>query len=308
VKAWCLLIIIFTSVIPSCQQAEEEIGLPLIIDADTANEVDDLYAIARAIKAPELDLIGITSAQFHTSPLASDSTVYESQAINEKIIELMARKDIPLPLGANAPISSKTEFDLSPASNFIIVEARKRTATDPLHVAVLGPCTNVATAILQAPDIIPLLHVHYIGFWHDTTSNVYDLQEFNSGNDTVAVQVLLETDGLDFDVMTATTCQHLVLEKEEVDRYLKGKSNISDYLVNRWENYTRWWTKEDPDKTSWIMWDLAIIEALIHPEWATKKEYPAPSSTPNRTIEAYINIDVPAMKAEFWRTVAEADL
>ena len=118
----------------------------------------------------------------------------------------------------------------------------------------------------------------------------------------------MDTEGLDFDVMTATTCQHLVLDKEDVDRYLKGRGGISDYLVDRWESYTRWWTKEDPEKKSWIMWDLAIIEALIHTEWATKKEFDAPSEVSGRVIEAYIDIDVPSMKADFWDTMTEAQL
>ncbi len=283
---------------------EESKGIALIIDADTANEVDDLYAIVRALNADELDVQGITSAQFHTSPLATDSTVYESQAINEDIIRLMDRADVDLPLGANNPMASASKPAASEASEYIIDAARTHNSDDPLHIAVLGPCTNVASAIVDAPDIIPNIKVHYIGFWHDTLTQVFDLKEFNSGNDTVAVQVLLDTEGLDFDVMTATTCQHLVLTKEEVDQRLKGKGGIADYLVNRWESYTRWWTEEDPEKKSWIMWDVAIIEALIHPESAEKRPFKAPSNTPSRVIDAYIDIDVLAMKENFWNSVA----
>ena len=94
--------------------------LPLIIDADTANEVDDLFALVRAIGAPEFDLLGITSAQFHTSPLATDSTVLESQNINEEILRLLQRKDIPLPLGSNSPLQSVNSPQPSEAANFII--------------------------------------------------------------------------------------------------------------------------------------------------------------------------------------------
>ena len=283
---------------------EQPSGLPIIIDADTANEVDDLYAIVRALKAEELDVKAITSAQFHTSPLATDSTVYESQKINEDIISLMDRADIALPIGANDPMRSATNPASSEASAYIINTARKHSPDDPLHVAILGSCTNMASAVVEAPDIIPNVRVHYIGFWHDTLTQVFDLKEFNSGNDTFAVQVLLDTEGLDFDVMTATTCQHLVLTKDEVDHHLKGNGGISDYLVDRWESYTRWWTEEDPEKKSWIMWDVSIIEALIHPELAEKRPFKAPSNTPSRVIDAYIDIDVPAMIDHFWTSVA----
>jgi len=289
----------------ACSSIQKPIrGIPLIIDADTANEVDDLYAIVRALKANELDVKAITSAQFHTSPLATDSTVYESQAINEDIIKLMDRADVDLPLGANGPMASSSEPATSEASGYIIDAARTHNPDAPLHLAILGSCTNVASAIVAAPDIIPNIKVHYIGFWHDTLTQVFDLKEFNSGNDTVAVQVLLDTEALDLDVMTATTCQHLVLTKEEVDHHLKGKGGISDYLVNRWESYTRWWTEDDPEKKSWIMWDVAIIEALIHPELSEKRSFKAPSDVPNRMIDAYIDIDVPAMIDNFWNSVA----
>ena len=52
------------------------------------------------------------------------------------------------------------------------------------------------------------------------------------------------------------------------------------------------------------MWDVAIIEALIHPELAEKRPFKAPSNTPSRVIDAYIDIDVPAMIDHFWTSVA----
>ena len=88
---------------------QEKIKIPLIIDADTANEVDDLFALVGAMSSERLDIRGISSAQFHISPLASDSTVLESQEINERLVELANRKDIPLPIGSNFPLRSKKQ-------------------------------------------------------------------------------------------------------------------------------------------------------------------------------------------------------
>ncbi len=88
--------------------------------------------------------------------------------------------------------------------------------------------------------------------------NALNKKEFNSNNDPKAVDVLLNTKNLDFQVMSATTCQHLVFNKTTVDKELKGKGPLFDYLVNRWETYDRWWTKKDAEKKQWIMWDVAI--------------------------------------------------
>lgn len=287
--------------VTNCTPKTEKISL--IIDADTANEVDDLFAIVRAIGAPEFDLLGITSAQFHTSPLASERTADESQAINEDILRLLNRKDIALPLGSNRALLSNTEAQQSDAASFIIDQAHKIKKDNKLQLVILGSCTNVASAILIDPTIVPKVQVHYLGFWHTPSTNQYDKKEFNSGNDTLAVNLLLNHPDLDLSVMTATTSQHLVFDKEMVDKCLKGKGGINDYLVRRWETYNRWWTEEDPEKTQWVMWDVAIIEALAHPEWATTQSFLTPPENTPRQIKIHTSIDTQKMEADFWEHV-----
>lgn len=284
----------------------QEEKIPVIIDADTANEVDDLFALAGAMASDRLAIKGITSAQFHISPLASDSTVLESQKINEALIRLASRPDIPLLIGSNFPLRSKSEPQRSPASDFIIQEALKMTGNEKLNLVILGSCTNVASAILQEPRIIPKIKVHYLGIWHDPEKNTFDKKEFNSGNDTLAVNLLLDTPNLDLTIMSATTSQHLVFEKEKVDQQLRGKSELGDYLVDRWDTYQRWWTEEDPEKTRWIMWDIAIIEALIHPEWTKVEEFWTPIENTRRKVKIYTWINTRKMEKDFWDSFERA--
>lgn len=284
----------------------QEEKIHVIIDADTANEVDDLFALAGAMASDRLAIKGITSAQFHISPLASDSTVLESQKINESLIQLANRPDIPLPIGSNFPLRSKSEPQRSPASDFIIQEALKMTGNEKLNLVILGSCTNVASAILQEPRIIPKIKVHYLGIWHDPEKNTFDKKEFNSGNDTLAVNLLLDTPNLDLTIMSATTSQHLVFEKAKVDQQLRGKSELGDYLIDRWESYNRWWTQEDPEKTRWIMWDIAIIEALIHPEWTKAEEFWTPEENTRRKVKIYTWINTRKMEQGFWDSFEQA--
>lgn len=295
-----LLLFLMLPFFLECETKMSHIGIPVIIDADTANEVDDLYAIVYAINEPKFDIIGITSAQFHTSPLATDTTVLESQKINEEILSLMDKDGIPHPVGSNVPLSSTEESTQSEAADFIISEAHKATEEKKLQLVILGSCTNVASAILKDPTIIPKVQINYLGFWHDVETNSYNKKEFNSRNDTLAVEVLLNTKGLDIAVMTATTSQHLVFKKSAVDAHLKGKGGIADYLVDRWETYDRWWTEKDPTKKEWIMWDVAILEALAHPEWAMKKKFTTPPENTQRNIDIYTGIQVQEMTDDFW--------
>jgi len=123
------------TLITSCEKTIDT-KIPVIIDADTANEVDDLYAIVRAVLAPELNLLGITAAQFHISPLASDSSVLESQHLNEEIVRLMNRSDIVLPIGSNVPLSASNQPAISEASTFIVEQAQKHTPAYPLNLVI----------------------------------------------------------------------------------------------------------------------------------------------------------------------------
>jgi len=294
---WILLMLLL---FVQCQRQYDDARLQLIIDADTANEVDDLFAIVRAILEPNFKLHAISSAQFHTSPIAGDTSVLKSQKLNKEIIQLMDRSDIHLPVGSNSPLTANDKPAKSQASYYIIDKAHQMKANQTLHIAVLGPCTNVASAILQDSSIIPKLSVHYIGFWHDPETNIYDKKEFNTGNDPIATDVLLNTEGLDLNVMTATISQHLVFEKINVDKHLIGKGGIADYLADRWDNFERHWTDEDEEKTQWIMWDVAIIEALAKPWLASKETFTTPEENTQRYIEAYVDIEVEDMIADFW--------
>ena len=67
---WGLSVLLLLAAMTSCKALAQQNydKIPLIIDADTANEVDDLFALVRAVGEPKFDLLGITSAQFHTSP------------------------------------------------------------------------------------------------------------------------------------------------------------------------------------------------------------------------------------------------
>ena len=84
-----------------------------------------------------------------------------------------------------------------------------------------------------------------------------------------------------------------------MDTLLKNRGGIGDYLIDRWESYDRFWQETDKEKTKWIMWDVAILEALAYPELATQKEVVTPHDNLNRTIKVYTKIEVPEMKANF---------
>ena len=99
--------------------------LPIIIDADTANEIDDLFAITRALGEDSFELLGITAAQFHTSPYATSNSAVESHEMNKKLIDLIPNYKVPLKKGSSQPLEKINKPKVSEASKFIISQARR---------------------------------------------------------------------------------------------------------------------------------------------------------------------------------------
>jgi hypothetical protein len=54
------------ALLPAVRAVAAPNPLRLIVDADTANEIDDAFALARAQAEPRFQIEGITSAQWHT--------------------------------------------------------------------------------------------------------------------------------------------------------------------------------------------------------------------------------------------------
>ena len=224
----------------------------------------------------------------------------ESHEMNKKLIDLIPKYKVPLKTGSSQPLEKINKPKVSEASRFIISQARRLEEGKKLQIVILGSCTNVASALIEAPDIASKLVISYIGFWHNSTLNTYDKNEFNSRNDILATNYLLNFMDLDFRVMSASTSKHLVFDKVSSFKYL-SKSNLGNFLKNRWNTYKRWWTAKDPEQNKWIMWDVALIEAIANPDFAKLKSFETPIENVKRNIDIYTFIDTLKMKRSFWK-------
>ncbi|MDN3205326.1 nucleoside hydrolase [Algoriphagus sediminis] len=282
------------------------------LDADTGNEMDDLYAIAHLVKSDKIDLIGISSAHFNNADLnvfekwnayetATLKPVEESQRLNEEILAAMGRMDIPHPLGADRQIGrawGQQDPRDSPAAQAIIAEARKMKGEEKLHVLTLGAMTNVATALILAPDIKDKIQLFSLGSWYSPETGAWNKSEFNIRCDLNAFDYLLNLEGLDFTIMTTTTSFALQFDRDETYDRLDESVEIEKILEDRWR------IQNPQDKTR-VMWDLALVEAYLYPEWATISEVTTPPENTQRKVKVYTEIDAEAMKNEFWRIIKE---
>lgn len=266
----------------------------IIIDSDSGNEIDDLYAIARAIISPELDVIGLTSAQWSFHPQAGDSSVEVSQRLNVQLLKDLGRLDIPHPIGAAEMLRywNEPEAQPSPAAKFIIEKAKNLKNGKKLNVVTLGAMTNVASAVIMDPKIASRLRIYAMALKYDPRTRIWNKNEFNVRNDLDAVDFLLNNPDIEMHIMTATTSENLRFNKSEVEKLMKGKGPAWDFLVERWN-------QKFPANQECVMRDVSLIEALIDPELV--KEVPAlsPPENKQRSINVYTYLNKELMVADF---------
>ncbi len=270
----------------------------VLIDTDSGNEIDDLFAVSRALISPKLNIVGLTSSHWEFAEHAGDSSLRISQQLNEELLTLFNKSNIPHPRGAEKALKYEKEIRprRSPAAEFIIREAHKMDKNKRLNVVTLGALTNVASATIMDPGIIPKIRVYMMGLKYDPKTKTWNKNEFNTRNDLDAVDYLLNTNGLEMHIMTATTSEVLRFRKEEAEKYLQNEGGPWDFLISKWN-------ERFPDHQEWIMWDVALIEALIDPELAKKQETLTPPENTQRTVKVYNYINKEMMIADFYAAV-----
>lgn len=280
------------------------------LDADTGNEMDDLYAIVRLVKDTTIDLIGLSSAHFNNPDLLvfekwnayetkGLNTVAESQRLNEEILASLNRMDILHPIGADRQIGrawGQNDPRDSEAAQAIIKAAKKLPEGEKLDILTIGAMTNLATALILAPEIKVKIRCYALGAWYNTTTRAWNKNEFNIRADLNAFDYLLNLEGLDFTIMTTTTAFALQFKRDETYTKLDNRNKTEKILEDRWR-------EQNPQDETRVMWDLALVEAYLNPKFAETETVKSPPENHQRDIKVYIKIDENAAAADFWKVL-----
>ncbi|MEM6698305.1 MAG: nucleoside hydrolase, partial [Bacteroidota bacterium] len=153
----------------------------VIIDADTGNEVDDLYAVVRALVEPTWEIIALNAAQWQASHWTVEQSMEESYRLNQVLLgELGLSGKVKSHRGAADRL-----FDWgyiarhSAAAYYLIQEANKIPEGEKLTVIALGALTNVASAILIEPSVQSKIDLYWLGTTYDFEEDVLRKRDFN---------------------------------------------------------------------------------------------------------------------------------
>jgi purine nucleosidase len=282
------------------------------LDADTGNEMDDLYAIARLVKEPSIDLVGLSSAHFNNAdllmfetwngyPTKGLETCKESQRLNEEILKALNRSDIPHPMGADRQVGKawgQEDPRDSPAARAIIAAAKALPEGQKLDILTLGALSNIATAVMLAPEILPKIRCFSLGAKYNPKTKVWNKSEFNIRNDLNAFDYLLNKEGFDFTIMPLEAALPLQFKREDTYTRLDEKIDIDKILANRWREH-------NPQDTNRVMWDLALVEAYLKPNLAKTVVAKTPPENKQRKVKVYAKIDEKALTDDFWMVLKQ---
>jgi inosine-uridine nucleoside N-ribohydrolase len=162
----------------------------VVLDCDTANEVDDQFDITHALGVPEgtLDVRGVISVHNTTVHGPGSRDMYQEEA--ERVVAL-CKSDVPCVPGAERPMESREEPVPSAGLEFLVDEARQ----SPLTIIATGPATDVASLLLAAPESRENVSVVWLGgFGDEATYRLWHnrMGELNGRTDISAWRTLLE--------------------------------------------------------------------------------------------------------------------
>ncbi len=234
----------------------------VVLDTDAYNEIDDQFAIAYALLSPEkINLKAIYAAPFFNKRSSGPADGME-RSYNEilKLLDLAGREDMKAVTyrGSTEYLPNEETPVMSDAVRDLIDRARTYSSENPLYVVAIGAITNVASAIIAAPDICDKIVVVWLGgaAWHMETA-----REFNMTQDYAAARVLFGCGA----PLVQLPCDGVVSEfrisKPELEYWLIGKNPLADYLARN----TIACADAYADGKPWtrVIWDVTAVAWVV---------------------------------------------
>ena len=253
----------------------KKIKLNVILDTDTYNECDDQFALAYMLKSQDIfNVEAITVAPYSHKKI--DVSVKEGQALSyNEILKICNWLNFDT---TNKVFKGSTDYmingydESNSAVNKIIEIALKN---DKTYIMAIGAITNVALAIKKEPNIIDKIEVIWLG-GHSFLQK--DNLEFNFRQDIEAVKTVFESKVKLTVIPCKNVASNLRTSIYELNYYLKDKSELCNYLIDRFYNDSYHGIQERR-----VIWDISVIAYLINRNWFKEEMISCPTINDDTT-------------------------
>lgn len=337
----------------------------VIIDTDTANEIDDQYALAWALLSPDrLKLEGVTAAPYsfahHREGMLRSVRILKrggpGNAEEEKFMGGFAGWAQRIVETGTDPESIKfvlpdegaeqsyheiirvfghcgvdpdgmvhrgspaylDDFD-SPldteAARFIIDRARA-APDEPLYILAMGALTNIASALLMAPDIINTIVVVWTASF-PSYAPFCNAPSLNLVQDRLSSRLLFDCGVPHVYLPGYHVGAQLRISLPEMERFVKGKGSIGDYLHHLYTHNPlhEKYVITEPETKTWVLWDIINVAWLFDATYVSTHMTRSPVLDPelywqhpagrHPMLEAY-DVNRDAIFEDFYRALERA--
>ena len=218
--------------------------IPVILDTDIGDDIDDAIALCLALQCPEIKLLGVATVFKNVEKRAN---------MARAILHAAGRDDIPVYAGESRCLRQtemfrkKIDFDVLPWTYIEELDAYAKdmgkdaidfyietleNAKEPVTIVTIGALTNVATLLRRRPDLIPKINNFTI------MGGAYDMnfQEYNFSCDPEAVNVVFESK-VPVTAVGVDVTFKCAFSEENRKRVVESTSNVLKLLVKitkRW--------------------------------------------------------------------------
>lgn len=275
--------------------------VPVVIDTDCANEVDDPFAIAWAAKVPQqAELLALYAAPFHNE--RSDSSADGMEKSYQQILELLVlmgrQNEIPVYRGATDPLPADAAAPSdNAASRDLIARSQGYSPEHPLYVVAIGAATNIASALLLDPSLVRRMVLVWLGggmppYWSP--------KEFNLMGDPAAARLIFDSGLPVVWVPALPVTSHLTVSLAQLERDLAGANALCDWLVRIIHD---WPAHHGGDHFGYAkeIWDIGGTACVIDPRLVSSHLEPTPYLTNELTWSFDPNRHAIRLVTHVWR-------
>ena len=235
--------------------------IPVILDTDIGDDIDDTWALALLLKSPEVDIKMVVSDR--------GNTVYRAKII-AKLLEVAGRTDIPVGVGITegnkegpqAPWVA--DYDLARYPGKVhrdgvaaLIDAIMN-APQPITLICIGPVPNIRAALERQPEIAK--RARFVGM-HGSVRKGYDggpepSKEWNVVADAKAAQSVFTAEW-PMRITPLDTCGIVRLRGDKYRKVAACSDPVAKAVI---ENY-RIWSKagDKPLDASSVLFDTVAV-------------------------------------------------
>ena len=234
--------------------------IDVVLDTDTFNEIDDQFALAYLLRSTEkLNTKAIYAAPFFnqhsTSPADGMERSYEEI---KKVLALM-NEDLPVFKGSDKYLPDERTAVDSPAADDLIARAKLYSPENPLYVVAIGAITNVASALIKAPEITENIVIVWLG---GNSRQYHDTKEFNMMQDVAAARVVMRSAAPFVQLPCMGIVSSFMVSAPELEYWLMDKNPLADYLARNTIKEANAYASGKP----WtrVIWDVTAVAWLLN--------------------------------------------